>query len=189
MKVLFEFSRSGLPEYKEFYELIRETILQAGHKLTNDLIKDTEKYGYSLPEGVYPKITESISESECVIIEGTFVSLSLGYILTDALNLGKPVLFLSHKDRNKEKNRFVDSIKTKILITRTYSDVSEVEAYIKDFFKGNEDIKTRFNLVLPNKINSYVTDKSRQFNISKTEYIINLIISDMTSNGKENNNK
>src|SRR5574340_1103350 len=94
MKILFEFSRSGLDQHLGVIKKIRETILTEGHQLTRDLLAETTNHKKPLPSNVFEKLTKAISEADCVIIEGSSVSISLGYVLTKALNLGKPVLFL-----------------------------------------------------------------------------------------------
>src|SRR5258706_11154274 len=111
MKVLFEFSRSGLPSYEPYLNFIRKYLIKHDHVLTNDLIEETKQEGIkNLPEEIFTKVTRSISEAQCVIIEASEVSISLGYILTKSISLGKPVLFLRNSESNLKKSRFVDSI-------------------------------------------------------------------------------
>lgn len=43
MKILFEFSRAGLPEYLESFDKIRDILIKGNHKLTHDLLTDTQK--------------------------------------------------------------------------------------------------------------------------------------------------
>jgi hypothetical protein len=176
MKILFEFSRSGLKDHGKSLHAIRGYLLKRGHTLTNDLLCDTKKTGVTkLPKQVFSVLKKSISQSDCVIIEASAVSLSLGYVLTKAISLGKPVLFLKSDKANYKKSRFADSIKSKLLISHTYTSEKDMINKINLFLKRNRFIKTRFNLVLPNYIDSYVTIESKKEGISKTQFIINLI--------------
>lgn len=176
MKVLFEFSRSGLPKYKQHFDFIRKYLIENDHILTNDLIAETKQRGIKvLPEEVFIKITKSISEAQCVIIEASEVSMSLGYILTKSISSGKPVLFLRDRKSNLKKSRFVDSITSKLLSSETYSNKEDLKKRLNSFFQQNKHIKTRFNLVMSSEIDSYITQQSQQENLSKTKYIINLI--------------
>lgn len=180
MKILLEFSRSGLPTYRRYIEITRKYLLQNRHQLVTDLLKETNNQGdNNLPEEVFVKISRSISQAQCVIIEASEVSLSLGYILTKSISLGKPVLFLRHKGSNLKKSRFAESIKSKLLKVKIYSNDKELVDSLVCFFSQNKHIKTRFNLVMPNEIDSFVTQGSERKNVSKTEYIIDLIKKDM----------
>ncbi|MCX7928699.1 MAG: hypothetical protein N2558_03370 [Patescibacteria group bacterium] len=185
MKILLEFSRSGLPIYRKYIELIRNYILQNGHKLVTDLLKETNNQGQNdLPKEVFSKISRSISQAQCVIIEASEVSLSLGYILTKAISLGKPVLLLRHKESNLKKSRFAESIKSKLLKVSMYANNEELLESLIYFLNQNKNIKTRFNLVMTNEIDSFVTQESKEKNISKTKYIIDLIKKSMKEKKK-----
>lgn len=176
MKVLLEFSRNSLPKYRKYLEVIKKGILSNQHQLVNDLLVETNKHGVEeLPEEVFTKVAKAVSRAQCVIIEASEVSLSQGYVLTKAISLGKPVLFLRHKDSNLKRSRFADSIKSKLLQSAVYDDEESLIKLLNQFFKSNKHIKTRFNLVLPNEIDSYVTQASLEEKLSKTEFIINLI--------------
>jgi hypothetical protein len=182
MKVLFEFSRSGLPSYEQYLNFIRKYLIKHDHVLTNDLIEETKQEGIkNLPEEIFTKVTRSISEAQCVIIEASEISISLGYILTKSISLGKPVLFLRNTDSNLKKSRFVDSISSKLLKSATYSNQDELEKILNSFFQENKHIKTRFNLVMPSEVDSYVTEKSQEKGVSKTEYILDLVNKDKKS--------
>jgi hypothetical protein len=179
MKVLFDFSRQEITSYKKALDEIRQSILINGHTLTKDLIKETEELGNELPKDFFGKLTKSISEADCVIIEGTTISISLGYILTRSIYLGKPVLFISDCAAGSHKSRFLRSIQTKLLHIQVYNSVKDIRLIISKFLEECPDIKTRFNLVLSNKLNSYITEQSNKLKISKTEFIINLIEKDI----------
>ncbi len=182
MKILFEFSRAGLPDYLHSFEKIRETLLDNKHKLTYDLLLETSKVGKEkdLSSRISERINNSISEADCVIIEGSIISLAVSYILTQSITLNKPVLFLTHsKSPEISRNRFINIIDSKLLTVGQYDEISQIPNIIKKFFNKNKYIKTRFNLVLPADVNSFVTIQSKNKNISKTEYIINLIRKEM----------
>lgn len=185
MKILFDFSRQGISEYLQAFEEIRKCILENGHSLTNDLLLETKKVGKILPQEVFRKLKRAISEADAVIIEGSTVSMSLGYIVTEAINLGKPVLFVSDSHLTNHKNRFLLSIESKLLHVEAYKNVHELCPIIERFIEECPNIKTRFNLVLSNKLDSYIIKCSKDLNISKTEYITNLIEADMQGKKKD----
>lgn len=178
MKILFEFSRAGLPEYLESFEKIRDTLIDGKHKLTHDLLTDTQKSESVnvLSHQVFKKLNKAISLADCIVIEGSTISLAVSYVLTQSITLGKPVLFLTHSNSpDINRNRFVKVINSKLLTVGQYDDCSQIPEIINKFLKETKYIKTRFNLVLPSYINSFVTAQSRKNKISKTEYIISLI--------------
>lgn len=182
MKVLFEFSRGGLLDNLAAFEYIRESILARGFKLTTDLVEESKKTKDYLPENVFSILRKSISESDCIIIEGSVVSLSLGYVLTESINLGKPVLFLIKEHGLNSTNRFAMSIKSRFLTNHIYFNIDNLKTALDIFFDKNKFIKTRFNLVLPNNLNSFITKKSRDLRISKTEYILDLLEKQVSDN-------
>ncbi len=175
MKVLFEFSRGGLPKNASYLSFIRSFLLDNDFRLTNDLLKDSETTKDYLPENTFFNLQKAISRADCVIIEGSVVSISLGYVLTEAINLGKPVLFLVNRDQVGTTNRFVSSIKSKLLSNNTYLNETELEKYLSEFCTNNKFIKTRFNLVLPHRVDSFIIEQSQARGISKTEYILDLV--------------
>lgn len=183
MKVLFDFSRRGLPEYNAVFKEIRDVILDNGHNLTNDLFSESKKSSNSLPHEVSEKIRRSISEADCVIIEGSVVSISLGYILSESINLSKPVLFLCQQ-KFYQKSRFLESVDSKLIYYEGYKDVTEIRPTIENFMKSFPTIKTRFNFVMNNTLDSFVLSKSRKLGVSKTEYITRLIQKEMAKKPK-----
>ncbi len=185
MKILFDFSRQGISQYNSAFEEIRKSILENGHFLTNDLLQETKKLGKTLPQEAFNKLRKAISEADAIIIEGSIVSMSLGYIVTESINLGKPVLFLSDGHLKNHKNRFLMSIKSKLLYVEAYHDVHQLRPIVVRFMEECPNIKTRFNLVLSNKLDSYIIKRSKDLNISKTEYIVDLIETDLQKNIKD----
>jgi len=183
MKILFEFSRSGLPDYLKSFEIIRKTLIEGKNKLTHDLLLDTKRKGStSLSIKISKKINDSISSADCVIIEGSIVSLAVSYVLAQSINLNKPVLFLIHSQSpDINRSRFAKTINSKLLTVVQYDNYPQIPEIINKFFDKNKYIKTRFNLVLPADINGFITSQSKNKNISKTEYIINLIHKEIES--------
>ncbi len=175
MKILFEFSRGGLEKHGHAFTLLREYVVSEGHTLTNDLLADSKPRTDLLPKDIYRTLQRAMADSQCVIIEGSVISLSVGFILGGALNMGKPVLFLVHNGGLSQRNRFVSAIESKLLTYKTYATDEELLLHLKTFLRHHDYIKTRFNLVLPNELNSYVTVESQKMGISKTEYIAGLI--------------
>ena len=179
MNILLEFSRSGLPSNEKFIVKIRDYILKNGHKLTRDLLTETKQSDSDLPEEIFNVVSKAISESQAIVIEASEMSLSLGYVLTQSLSLGKPVLFLRYKNANLKRGRFAETIKSKLLTSIIYKNEEDLAENLENFLNQNKYIKTRFNLVIPNELDSYIIRASRSRKISKTEYIINLIKADM----------
>lgn len=175
MKVLFEFSRSNPNKHFDVLEATRSTLLAEGHVLTNDLLKETRRNGVVLPANVFEKLSRAISESDFVVIEGSNTGISLGYVLTKALDLGKPVLFMCDQESGNQKNRFLLSIKSKLLTVVVYNYGDDVSEILRKFLLSYPLIKTRFNLVLENKLDSFVLEQSRKLGISKTAFICSLI--------------
>lgn len=185
MKVFFEFSRSGIKDYFKSFKTVRNYIIDNNHQLTKDLIKNIERNypKVKLSKKVFNDINEAISKADCIIIEGSIVSLAVSYVLTQSISLSKPVLFITHsKSPDINRNRFAKVINSKLLTTEEYNDYSEIPKIIEKFFNKTKYIKTRFNLVLPNNINSFVTQESKKKDESKTEYIISLIKKEMEKN-------
>ncbi|KKQ77252.1 hypothetical protein A2715_00085 [Candidatus Woesebacteria bacterium RIFCSPHIGHO2_01_FULL_39_32] len=175
MRVLFEFSREDLEKRFTYLNLIKSHIFSLNYKLTRDLLTEIKEKGDRLPSDIFNIIQDAISEADAVIIEGSRISMGVGFILSESINKGKPVLFLSDSISNNLKSRFVKKIKSKYLITSTYESKKDLIEALDNFFEETGKIKTRFNLVLDNKLDSFVTIESDKKGISKTEYITNLI--------------
>lgn len=170
-KIFFEFSNSNRPENSSI-ETIRNLIQSSKGTIENSFNDFYPSDEDALPEGIFDKIQDALLHSTVVIIEGSYTSVSIGWILNESVFLNKPILYLIDKNRPSRLTRFVANIQYNMLYVKYYSSKEELEKIITDFLKNVQRARVRFNLVIPNDLNTLLEAKSVKTKTSKTEIIL-----------------
>lgn len=126
------------------------------------------------------QLTREIKKCDCVIVEATESSFDMGRFIMLALLQHKPVLIL--QEMGKAQSYLLSS--HRLVTQKTYTvntlkkDISDIlDSFVKVVKK--QRLTYRFNLMLNKDLNMYLMDRSQEQNISKADYIRNLILGDM----------
>lgn len=106
MNIYFACSITGGREFESAYQEIVAALTGDGHEIpTSHLVQSevVEKERLLTPQNVYERDVNWIKNCDIVIAEVSVPSHGVGYEIAFALNIGKPVLCIHHKDRKVSK--------------------------------------------------------------------------------------
>ncbi|HOR02109.1 MAG TPA: hypothetical protein PKZ92_02520 [Candidatus Woesebacteria bacterium] len=183
MQVYFIASSRLVAKNKQIYERMYRTI-GAEHKMVSNKVWQWIKKGVAdLSEATietkkdnYQKTIKAINKSDIVVMEISGHSMSMGYILSQALEQNKPVVVLYKKGMEPI---FVRGIVNSKLILAEY-DQQNLEKVIReaiDRVKGLVDV--RFNFFVSPRILNYLTWVSEKRRIPKAVFLRHLIEREM----------
>lgn len=165
---------------------MRDIIKERGHTIPFD---DLDKKILKVPIGVDPDskdVTEhftpydydaysfAISESDVIIDEASRSNSTTGITIGIALSMGKPCLILVNKPDKREKTArlFLGNLNHPLLTYKEYSSPEELQQIVVEFLESiNHRVRVRFNLVMDQNHDNYLTWAASQYDISKTEVI------------------
>ncbi|BCX13754.1 MAG: hypothetical protein KatS3mg085_286 [Candidatus Dojkabacteria bacterium] len=165
-----------------YYDLIEQELKKFSCKVlvsnfegSKKLLKPIEMNSLRDDEDIhYETIEKGILWADILIFELTAQDLLLGYHLNNALNLKKNTLGLSLKTNiNKKINN--DHFESKIY------NKNNLKTILKEFLIKSEPLplNIRFNMFLSQTHETYLNCQSKKHNISKSDYIRDLIEKDM----------
>jgi len=182
MKVFYTASLRGVIENKENLEKIYRLIEKLGHSNLDDVlfnIGDKEKfYSGSHTEKIehFKRIIWCIKKADVVLLEVSTHSLSMGFILHKALELGKPVVALHLHDRSPFFAQGIEDEKLQVL---EYNK-GALESILKSSIEYAAKISDiRFNFFISANISQFLDLISKVKKIPRSVYIRSLIENDM----------
>lgn len=189
MNVFFTASFKGKELYQKEYDLILEKL----SNLSVDVV-GTEKGNYisTLPTEIknkyhekeklhYEAIKYGINHSDAVVIEMSYPCFRLGHEATLAIQAKKHVLCLSLEEDYSAK------INNEYFHGARYSRFN-IERILRNFFAeiSQEKLKNRFNMFLSDRQLEHVHTRSLLENVTASEYIRELLRSDMKATNTRN---
>lgn len=172
---------------------MREILLEQGHTFpVDDLNKKLDKIevksevssqasrAYLKHRTPYEYDTYSfvISESDAIISESSISNSTTGISIGIALSMGKPCLILVNNPNTVEKSApsVVKNFNHPLLQYKEYSTLEELQKIVLEFLESiNHRVRVRFNLVMDQNHDNYLTWAASQYDISKTEVITSSI--------------
>lgn len=187
MKVYFTASIAAKAQYKKNYDQIISYIKSKNHTITHEHISEVEEKDIRLLTredrlGFHGKLEKWIKSCDFMIAETSFPSISVGYEISLALRVGKPVLILysegdppsllaHHKDEKLVCEKYTKD---------TFKNI--VDEFI-EYIEGKSDL--RFTFFITPEIVHYLDEVSRDQKVPKSVYLRNLIESDMRKKGND----
>lgn len=183
MKVLFRFSpRGDIKRAKD----ISDNIKNLGHKLTCDFVKTvTDSNFYVDTDDVWAKryisCKHEITSADVCVIEASIPSTAMGQIATLSIEKDKPTIILYYGKKAPYFFRGLIKTNPKVqLLEYSDSDLQMVLKYAFDVV--SQQINTRFTLLLPPEIISFLNKKRKYQGISSSDFIRSLIKREITQN-------
>lgn len=182
MTLYFTASIAGKKQYIKNYLTIIDYLNSIGHSVISDHIIKTSEKDLRTEEKealiAFQKQLETwIAESDCVIAEASYPSISVGYEISLAQNMGKPILIL-YTDATKPPTLLTYHKDENIICEQYTSEI--LRELIDDFLnyvKGASD--SRFTFFITSKIASYLEKISKKEKLPKSVYLRRLIEADM----------
>lgn len=180
MKIFFNASIAGKKEHLKDYKMIIRAIQELGHEILYKHVTEEECVTNDVKlRGKYRRYTTEIkkllSKSDVMVAESSYPSISVGYLLSVSLALHKPTLILYQHNPHRilvgDSSRFLSLRKYK---RNSYSKlVTTLHHFIKHAKK--KTLRSRFNLMLDETMNSLLERKSKKSHMSKADLIRRLI--------------
>lgn len=184
MRIYFTCSARGLDEYGKNYELIFQTIKDLGHSHIDDYHVDanpTKVYSGSdeVKEKLYQEAMDHIKRCDVMVLEVSKHSLTMGYLMRQALDIGKPVIALHVAGRAPVFALGINDDKLQLIEYKEDMLKEELKEAL-DFASGKID--TRFNFFISPKHQNYLDWVSKKKRIPRAVYLRRLIEEDMKKN-------
>ena len=184
MKVYFTASIAAKNKYLPQYEKIVSYLQSKKHDVTSEhILKESEESVRMASRedrlNFHHQIEKWIKSCDFMIAETSFPSISVGYEISFALRMGKPVLILySEGDPPSLLAYHVDE---KVHCEKY--NLNNLQNIINDFMQfveGKND--TRFTFFLSSDLNHYLEMEARKKRLPKSVYLRDLILKDRDHN-------
>lgn len=182
MKVVFVASHTQKKELEPYYKRIIKLLNDKGFDVSSGRLFEDK---LSQPDTAnrekwYKESIKEIQKSDLVVVEISYPSTAnVGHELTYALEIGKPVIALYHKDRDPVFLRGREDEKL-LLIAYGDRDLEDVLDDGLEFATSVQDV--RFNFFISPQIGRYLDWVSKNKRIPRAVYLRRLIENDMKEN-------
>ena len=158
--------------------------LSADYKMVSDKVMKWVKVGVRDLSGVplkvkkenYIQSVEAVKKADIVVMEVSGHSMSMGYLISKALEMNKPVIAL-HKKENIPV--FINGISDQKLIISGYTEENVEEIMEMALKKASSLIDVRFNFFVNSKILNYLDWVSQKKMLPRSVFLRNLIEHEM----------
>ena len=181
MTVYFTASIAGKKNHLSDYLKIIDWLASHNHRVISDhIVKASEdeinREGREKRLQFHRRHHQWITSCDCVVVEATYPSVSVGYEIALALSCKKTVLVLY--SQGDVPSLFSDGNEDKLFCTKYNSDT--LEGILTDFIKFvNCSNDIRFNFFVTTSIASYLKQVARRQKLPKSVYLRHLIEADM----------
>lgn len=182
MKVYFTASLKGAENYIERYARIVKVMKDSGCRVvTSDVMvpgarEKVSQFGQEQRRAAFRRLTEILKKADLVVAEISTPSISIGYEVTSALELGKPVIVLFTKGNGAIMLEGMSHEKLQVL---EYSDDSLVGKLKKALDEARKMSDVRFNFFVSPKILGYLDWVAQKRMIPRSVFLRNLIEKEM----------
>ena len=184
MHAYFTASIVGKRHHLDNYLHIISLLQKKGVTVTADHIIETteEKIHFESKEervNIQKQLENWITESDFIVVEASFPSISVGYEIALAIHRGKPVLVLYSE--GDPPSLIIQNEEEKLIVEKyTPNTLSELIDDFINYFRGESD--TRFTFFITSKIASYLEKQAKKNKVPKSVYLRYLINQDMRAN-------
>jgi hypothetical protein len=184
MKVYFTASARGNKSFGQQYQEIYSGIERLGNINLDDLIISVDENSFyegshSDRVALYKQSMIHIKNADLIILEVSLHSLSMGFVMQKALDMGKPVIALYFEKNLPYFASGIDNDKLQLL---SYNK-DNIDDVLKNSFDYAQDlIDVRFNFFISPPIGRYLDWISKVKKIPRSVYLRALIEREMREN-------
>src|SRR3989344_4339732 len=191
MKIYFHCSLIGKEQYIKEYNAIVRILQNLKHEVFADHIfkKNHRRLSQKSENEIYEDVKRKknlIKSCNAIVIESTYPSIGVGYIIAYALEQHKSVLVLYQQSPHamllSEKNRLLTLKKYSIANKKTL--LHDLRLFLEKTQK--KILKYRFNMMIDQSLNDLLSQEANRLHISKANYVRQLIFEKLL---KSKNNK
>jgi hypothetical protein len=181
VKVYFTASIAGKKQYLAQYEQIVRILKGLGHEVIAEHILDHTESKIRLETkdervAFHKKLERWIKGAECVVVEASFPSISVGYEISLALHSHKPVLMLY---ADGDPPSLLDNCHEDKVVCERYAngDLKQIIEGFLDYISGRPE--SRFTFYITPEIMAHLDDVARNKHVPKAVYVRQLIEREM----------
>jgi hypothetical protein len=181
MNIYFTASLAAKQQYIQHYQQIVDTLKKLKCLTIADHIFAASESSIKLQTReerlqFHAQLEDWINHCDCVVVEASFPSISVGYEISMALHRGKPVLILYSEGDPPSLLAYHEN--ERIICERyTKESLSSILSEFIAFVKGNAD--TRFTFFITPKIAAHLEARAKKEKLPKSVYLRKLIEKDM----------
>ena len=185
MKCIFIASIRARAEYKESYKRIISILRSDGNHVISDHVlttsqEDLNKMTKANNTTFHKKILQNIKASDVVIAECSHQSLSVGYLLSYAVEQGKPTIVF-YNSNSPEPNLFPTLSSSERLYYVKYSNLDELDKLVHEYAEyAKEQLDTRFNFFVSPSIERYLSWVAKRRKLPRSVFLRKLIEDSIT---------
>jgi hypothetical protein len=189
MRVYFTASLRGKKDYIKSYELISRYVVELGERLVSDHVlknsfEDVASQDKEQAKESYFKLISWIKTTDVFLAEVSTQSLSVGHEITEAMNLGKPVVLLYMGDR-RPSMLFGSNYDKLQLIQYEIGDLKKI--LMNAFAEAKKNMDVRFNFFVSPKILNYLDFVAKNRMVPRAVFLRDLIEREMRKDKEFNN--
>lgn len=178
VKVVLVASINGKEKQKFFYLSIVGLLKELGHDVFYEhILKESpESLSQSLEKNIkfHKNIIQKIRKTDLVLSETTHESISVGYLIHEALTLNKPVIAVSRSDTTPNISVFLENFRKFTFFP--YKKIEELKKELPQLINSTKIEKLkRFNFLISEKIDEKLKKLANNNNTSKSELLRTLI--------------
>jgi len=183
MQVYFIASSRLVEKNREVYCRMYDFIA-ADYKMISDKVKKWVKMGIKDLSGAtlkakrenYQETMKCVNKADIIVMEVSGHSMSMGYLISKALEINKPVIALYTAEH---KPVFIKGIMNPKLILREYTPETSEKVVAEAFKAAKGLIDMRFNFFVSPKILTYLDWVGQKRMVPKSVFLRNLIEREM----------
>lgn len=183
MTIYFTASLSRSQKDQQYYNTIVSILKKRGHDVIADQIlqKDRNTIQDQSPEErkkYFEKVEHWLTECDAIVAEVTNQSVSVGYEISRAQHLKKPILILFHDTNAPSLLQYQpdESVICELYNLRT------MDSILDEFLEyAGETQDSRFTFFIKPSLTAHLEKKARELHTTKSGYLRGLIKKDMTS--------
>jgi hypothetical protein len=191
MKIYFTTALRGKKIYGKNYRAIVEVLEKLGYEVTfNDVFEEgVEERVFNQTivenESAHKRLLRLLKDADVMVAEVSIPSTALGYEITEALYLDKPVIALHTHEGNSPK-----------LLTGRKDEKFQMVEYDLDglgtilkqvLYDAGQMLDVRFNFFINPKLLDFLNWIAKEKQVSKSVYIREVLLREMENNKKYNN--
>lgn len=174
MKIVFVASINGKQKQKFFYLSIIGILKKLGHKVFYEHVikEDAESVNKTHQKNIsfHNNIIKKIRDADFIVSEITHESVSVGYLIHEALSANKPVIALSRLETVPNMTVFLENFKKFVFVP--YSKVFELEKNLPKVIENIQFEKTKkLNFLIAEKLDEKLKKAADEKGLSKSELL------------------
>lgn len=168
-----------------------DVLQEEGHKVIHEHITQTsqadlDQMTSSDNHKFHSNILKKIKISDIILSECSEQSLSVGYLLSYAADLGKPIVIF-YSSKAPKPNLFPTLANSGKFFLVNYSSIDEISSLVSEYVDYAQDQQdVRFNFFISPAIGIYLDWISKEKKIPRSVYLRGLIERDMEENEEYN---